>query len=292
MGWEGYLFPVRYVEPLQGFSTEEGYRLRVNRHTWSREGKCVGRMSNGKKHFEGYYHHDYKVGTWTYWDQGDDGKLHEVDEYSPEGLPVRKTSYNPKGECRMVAEYLDGRPVRTIYYENGSVVRVVLPPSEEDLDPDPPESKIPPRDDLAKAPPPRPAAEPNGHHLVKAVVNSLGMRLVLIPPGSFMMGNSHSPKEEVACLKPYYNQWVKRQQFYDEYPRHRVRITRPFYLGACEVTVGQFRRFVAGTGYRTDAERGKGGGQGFDPKADGRWSDGPQFSCATWVFRSRTSTRW
>src|SRR5262249_14813273 len=33
-----------------------------------------------------------------------------------------------------------------------------------------------------------------------------------------------------------------------------VRISRPFYLGACEVTLGQFRAFVDATGYRTDAE--------------------------------------
>ncbi|HEY8506587.1 MAG TPA: formylglycine-generating enzyme family protein, partial [Gemmataceae bacterium] len=44
-------------------------------------------------------------------------------------------------------------------------------------------------------------------------------------------------------------------------PRHRVAITAPFYAGASEVTVGQFRRFVEATGYRTEAERdGKGGG--------------------------------
>ena len=33
-----------------------------------------------------------------------------------------------------------------------------------------------------------------------------------------------------------------------EKPQHRVRITRPFYLGSTEVTRGQFRRFVDATG--------------------------------------------
>ena len=36
---------------------------------------------------------------------------------------------------------------------------------------------------------------------------------------------------------------------------HRVHITRPFYLGVHDVTVGQFQRFVENTGYRTDGEK-------------------------------------
>jgi len=67
--------------------------------------------------------------------------------------------------------------------------------------------------------------------------NGLGMELVLIPAGQFVMG---SPRWEVGRGS-------------DELP-HRVRITKPFYLGAHEVTVAQFRRFVEETGYRTDAE--------------------------------------
>ena len=38
--------------------------------------------------------------------------------------------------------------------------------------------------------------------------------------------------------------------------KHRVRITRPFYLGLTEVTVGQFRKVVESLGYKTEAERG------------------------------------
>jgi formylglycine-generating enzyme required for sulfatase activity len=43
----------------------------------------------------------------------------------------------------------------------------------------------------------------------------------------------------------------------DEAPMHEVRLS-DFYLGKYEVTVAQFRAFVAATGYETDAER-KGG---------------------------------
>jgi formylglycine-generating enzyme required for sulfatase activity/serine/threonine protein kinase len=76
-------------------------------------------------------------------------------------------------------------------------------------------------------------------HLRRPAVvrNSLGMKLLLVPPGEFLMGAS---EEEGGRA------W--------ELPRHTVRLTRPFFLGACEVTVGQFRAFVAATGYRTDAE--------------------------------------
>jgi len=55
------------------------------------------------------------------------------------------------------------------------------------------------------------------------ITNSIGMRLVLIPPGEFMMG---SPQSEEARKE-------------DEY-QHRVRITKPFYLGVTEVTQEQW----------------------------------------------------
>lgn len=76
--------------------------------------------------------------------------------------------------------------------------------------------------------------------------NQLGMKLVLVPAGEYRMGFS------------------SRADFTDrdEYP-HRVCLSRPFYLGVHEVTVGQFRRFVDATGYRTEGERGNGLNHGF-----------------------------
>jgi formylglycine-generating enzyme required for sulfatase activity len=54
-----------------------------------------------------------------------------------------------------------------------------------------------------------------------------------------------------------------------EKPRHRVTISRPFYMGATEVTVGQFRAFVEATGYQTEAESdGQGGGFYNNKKKD------------------------
>ncbi|MGO8751312.1 MAG: formylglycine-generating enzyme family protein [Thermoguttaceae bacterium] len=72
----------------------------------------------------------------------------------------------------------------------------------------------------------------------RRITNSLGMQLALIPAGRFIQG---SPSSEDARAG-------------DELP-HRVHITRPFYLGVHDVTVGQFQRFVENTGYRTDGEK-------------------------------------
>ena len=73
--------------------------------------------------------------------------------------------------------------------------------------------------------------------------NSLDMRLVYIPPGKFTMG---SPDSE---------QGRESQE-----TRHEVELTKGFYLGMHEVTVGQFRQFVRDANYQTDGQRdGKGG---------------------------------
>jgi formylglycine-generating enzyme required for sulfatase activity len=59
-----------------------------------------------------------------------------------------------------------------------------------------------------------------------------------------------------------------------EAPKHRVRITKSFWLGAHEVTRGQFRRFVDEGGYKTTAERDGKGGWGM---IDGQWKQDPRF---------------
>jgi formylglycine-generating enzyme required for sulfatase activity len=70
------------------------------------------------------------------------------------------------------------------------------------------------------------------------ITNSIEMRLRLIPPGEYLMGAS--PDDDQA--EP------------DERPQHRVRLTRPYYLGVAEVTNAHLRKIVAATGYRTEVE--------------------------------------
>jgi len=66
-----------------------------------------------------------------------------------------------------------------------------------------------------------------------ALENSVGMRFVLIPPGTFMMG-SRDPAAEVArrCNMPN----AQAGWFYDEHPRHEVTLTSAFYMSIHEVT--------------------------------------------------------
>jgi sulfatase modifying factor 1 len=93
----------------------------------------------------------------------------------------------------------------------------------------------------------------------KVVKNSLGMDLVRIPAGEYMMG---SLKREMDWARLTFKKiWREghKQWFQDELPLHPVRITRPFYMGATVVTVGQFRQFVKDANYKTDAEKGDGG---------------------------------
>ncbi|MGA2069537.1 MAG: formylglycine-generating enzyme family protein [Thermoguttaceae bacterium] len=110
----------------------------------------------------------------------------------------------------------------------------------------------------------------------KSVVNSIGMKLVRIEAGEFMMGNSHPLQEELAELART-GPPVPASDLKDLYPRHRVRITRPFYVGVWHVTRGQFRRFVADTGYRTESEESGRGAWGYAPKT-GRVQQKPEYS--------------
>jgi eukaryotic-like serine/threonine-protein kinase len=71
--------------------------------------------------------------------------------------------------------------------------------------------------------------------------NTLGMKFKRIPPGKFLMG---SAPEEIKNLI----QQIQREEYNPmleaEGPQHEVEITKPFYMGATEVTVGQFRKFI------------------------------------------------
>ena len=118
---------------------------------------------------------------------------------------------------------------------------------------------------------------PRESELPQVITDSIGMKLVLIPAGEFLMGSSESPEQLYRFFEsPHHTpdevrylfeggespRWVidnlsgtSEFHFRAEQPQHRVHITKSFYLGMYEVTVGQFRQFVQATEYRTDAER-------------------------------------
>ena len=105
-----------------------------------------------------------------------------------------------------------------------------------------------------------------------AAENSIGMRLVRIPAGEFIMGSEEAP---ASLAKAYPQLQAKRfEKLQDEAPAHRVRISQDFWLGAHEVTVGQFRRFVEATGFVPESIKDGTGGYGYradyDPSKSAR----------------------
>jgi serine/threonine-protein kinase len=74
------------------------------------------------------------------------------------------------------------------------------------------------------------------------ITNSIGMKLVLVPPGEFMMG---SPKELIEEeLKAHGGDQSSKDRLSGEGPQHRVRITKSFYLGMYLVTQGGYQRVM------------------------------------------------
>ena len=107
-------------------------------------------------------------------------------------------------------------------------------------------------------------------------VPSINYKMVYISPGTFMMGSpSGEPKRE------------------SDERQHKVTLTKGFYMGVTEATVGQWRSFTQDTGYRTEAETGGGAyiytGKKWEKKKGYYW-DNPGFSqtekhpvtCVSW----------
>jgi formylglycine-generating enzyme required for sulfatase activity len=67
----------------------------------------------------------------------------------------------------------------------------------------------------------------------KSITNSIGMKLVLIPAGSFMMGSPTTEKDRLP-----------------NEVQHRVTLTKDFYLGTTEVTQGQWESVMGTTPWK------------------------------------------
>ena len=96
-----------------------------------------------------------------------------------------------------------------------------------------------------------------------------GPQMVVLPTGSFRMGS-------------LYGEEGRRD---NEGPVRTVSISKRIAMGRYEVTVGEFRRFVTASGYRTEAERNAGGEEGcytrefMDSDRDGwDWTPGRSWS--------------
>jgi formylglycine-generating enzyme required for sulfatase activity len=102
-----------------------------------------------------------------------------------------------------------------------------------------------------------------------------GMEFVRVPGGCYRMGDAFGDGEG------------------DEKPVHEVCVD-DFWLGKYEVTVGQFKKFVSGTGYVTEAEKGGGCYHWIGRKAERSKSynwrspgfpqdDGHPAACVSWL---------
>ena len=78
-----------------------------------------------------------------------------------------------------------------------------------------------------------------GQRFTDAAAGGRGPQMVVVPHGGFAMGAAADDREADD----------------NERPRRNVRFDRGFALSLNEITVGEFRRFVEATGYRTRAER-------------------------------------
>ena len=107
---------------------------------------------------------------------------------------------------------------------------------------------------------------PNQPAAPVVIENSIGMKLVRVPAGEFRMGSGESV-DMLGLSLPQYDR-ARLLDLADESPQHRVRITRDFFLGQHEVTVGQFRRFVDASGYVPESIADGTGGYGYNAAYD------------------------
>ncbi len=103
------------------------------------------------------------------------------------------------------------------------------------------------------------------------ITNTLGMKLILVPPGKFQMGSSARQMDDAIVHVPSSTRWLLREE-----AQKPAQVDEPFWLGASEVTVAQFRAFAEATNYKTTAERdGKGAER---PPSEGKLAEAkPEF---------------
>lgn len=78
--------------------------------------------------------------------------------------------------------------------------------------------------------------------------NSLGVKMILIPPGIYQMGSDENDLAELVRMFPDELLTISKH-YRNETPRHTVTLTRPYLISAHEVTFAQFQQFVNDSGY-------------------------------------------
>jgi len=120
---------------------------------------------------------------------------------------------------------------------------------------------------------------------LKEVTNSIGLKLVLIPNGTFMMG---SPIEE--------------EGRYDNEMQHKVTISKDYYLGVTEVTQGQYEKVMGTNPSKFQKQVIFNNDSSMHPVEKATWEDAVSFSrrlselpdekTAGRVYRLPTEAEW
>ena len=82
---------------------------------------------------------------------------------------------------------------------------------------------------------------PNEKPSGKIRKNSIGIELVYVPPGDFMMGSSAEEIAEAVSYRKKYSSDAKPEDFANENPRHKVTVKEGFWIGRFEVTQAQWQ---------------------------------------------------
>ena len=108
-----------------------------------------------------------------------------------------------------------------------------------------------------------------GRHV--ETTNAIGMKMVLLPPGEFLMGSTDEQVETAikTAIQRGDEQWAQDRIRNAERPQHKVVLTKPLAMGATVVTIGQFRRFIEATKNATLAETFGGDSDSTDPNHPG-----------------------
>ena len=118
---------------------------------------------------------------------------------------------------------------------------------------------------------------------IPAFENSIGMKMILVPEGSFLMGELNEISPEIFDIPQYL-----KNGDWDEKPVHQVTISNSFYISETEVTIAQYKKF------RPDYE---GVGE-YHPYASGvSWNEAQKF--CEWLsekegktYRLPTESEW